>query len=113
MEPERRRDEVIASIFGDALDPLHRLFSRLELTEEEQETLDQELFAWFYRFSRRCGHERLSPQALLRALVLGAVQLMRDVAVLKHCAIPLLPRDLKEIADQLGIDLEGPEVPIR
>jgi hypothetical protein len=110
MEPHPRRDELIASIFAEALDPLHRLFARLDLAEEEQEALDQELFAWFFRFSRRCGHDRLSAPSLVRALVLGAVQLMRDVAVLKHCEIPLLPRDLKEIAEQLGIDLdESPE----
>jgi hypothetical protein len=36
--------------------------------------------------------------------------LMQDVAILKHHSIPLLPRDLKEIAEQLGIDLgDSPE----
>ncbi len=114
MEPERlRRDEQVAQVFASALEPIHRLSCRLELTEDETEALDRELYGWFYRFVRRCGHERLSAGSMLRALVLGAVQLMRDVAVLKHSSIPLLPNDLKEIAEQLGIDLDGPEGPKR
>ncbi|HEV2065060.1 MAG TPA: hypothetical protein VGS00_10990, partial [Thermoanaerobaculia bacterium] len=87
MEPERpRRDEQVARVFASTLEPIHRLFSRLDLTEEEMEALDRELYAWFYRFTRRCGHERLSAGSMRRALVLGAVQMMRDVAVLKQCS---------------------------
>ena len=105
MKPEGpRRDEQVAHVFADALEPIHQLFCQLDLTEDESDSLDRELYAWFYRFTRRCGHERLSARSMRYALLAGAVQLMRDVAVLKLCSIPLLPNDLKEIAEQLGLD---------
>ena len=114
MESERPlRDEQVASVFASTLEPIRRLFSRLDLTEDETEALDRELYAWFYRFTRRCGHARLSVRTMRGALLAGAVRLMRDIAVLKECSIPLLPRDLKEIAEQLGVDLERPEGPTR
>ena len=110
MKSERPiRDDEVASVFSSSLEPIHRLFSRLDLTEDETEALDQELYGWFYRFSRRCGHDQIPAGSMRRALVLGAVQLMRDVAVLRQCAIPLLPRDLKEFAEQLSVDLERSE----
>jgi hypothetical protein len=102
------RDEQVAQVFAGTLEPIHQLFCQLDLTEDESESLDRELYAWFYRFTRRCGHETLSARSMRCALLAGAVQLLRDVAVLKLCSIPLLPNDLKEIAEQLGFDPPSP-----
>lgn len=108
MESQRsQRDEHVARVFGSVLDPIHSLFGLLDLSEDESDELDRELSIWFYRFSRRTSHDMLSDRAMRCALLAGALRLVRDVAVTKHRSIPLLPGDVQEIAQRLGIDLEG------
>jgi len=110
VERERPQpDEHVAWVFGSLREPIRRLFSRIKASEQELEGLEKDLYAWFLRLSRRPGCGALPDKAMQATLLIGAVELMRKVAALKNYPVPFVPQDVRELARELGFDLEASE----
>jgi len=108
VERERLQpDEHVAWVFSGLREPIRRLLSRIRVSEQELEVLERDLYAWFLRLSRRPGCGALPDKAMQATLLIGAVELMRKVAALKHCPVPLVPQDVGELARELGVELGG------
>ena len=107
-------DERIASVFATVVEAFDRLFSPLELTEEQGEELRADLFLWFHRFCRRPGQERLPVRSLQLALIWAAWKVAVGLWELKDHGVAIFPGDPEEIAKELGImqdDAERREPP--
>lgn len=108
-------DERIASVFASVVLAFDRLFSPLELTEEQGEELRADLSLWFHRFCRRPGQERLPVRALQLALIWAAWKVAVELWELENHGAATFPRDPEEIAKDLGIMPEdaGKKEPLR
>ena len=95
--------------FAEALPQIDRLFGPIGLTEDESDRLQQDLFLWLCRFSRRPGSERTSRETLRALLMVSAVSLAHRVAGLRANEILFLPRNRGETARSLGIGLDDAE----
>lgn len=103
------RDERIAAVFASVVGAFERLFSPLELTEDQTEELSADLLLWFHRFCRRPGQERLPVRSLQMALIWAAWKVAAELWELKSHGVAIFPRDPEEIAKELGIMPDEPE----
>lgn len=103
------RHEQIEFLFSKTMGVFEGAFlGRLQLSEEETVAFEERVFAWFDRFTRRPGNERVPVERFQIPLLSGACSLARDLGQSKGVTVAFLPSDPKDLARQLGL-LEGSE----
>ncbi|SRR6266498_2324691 len=103
------RDEQIEFLFSKTIGVFEGAFmGRLQLSDEETLAFEERVFAWFDRFTRRPGNERVPVVRFQIPLLSGACNLARDLVESKGVTSDFLPSDPKDVARQLGL-LEGLE----
>jgi hypothetical protein len=103
------RDQEIERLFANTLDVFEGMFiSRLGLSEEEKAAFEERVFAWFDRFTRRPGNERVPVDRFQIPLLSGTCRLARDIGQSRGVEIPSLSADPEDVARELGL-LAGPQ----
>ncbi len=95
--------EEVSSIFLSTLEGLDRFFSNLNLPEERIQEIEQDLYLWFVRYTKRPGNGELPIESLQRAIASCACRM----------ASTMTNRDAEEVARHVGLPMErrgkGPE----
>lgn len=87
----------VSSIFLSTLEGLDRFFSNLNLSEERIQEIEQDLYLWFVRYTKRPGNGELPVESLQRAIASCACRMASTVT----------NRDVDDVARQVGLPMEG------
>jgi hypothetical protein len=111
----RARFDEVDDLFERALPVIHStLEDDYRMTEREVRDAEQDLRAWFHRFSRRSGVAETPVRSLRLSLLLAVCQYGRSFQLWKHGGENLdaslervLAREPQELASELVTRLDG------